>query len=81
MKIRTIPLPLDGGGCGWGWTFELLSPLTSILSRKGRGGIFYVIPIPNDLQDSPSLRILNIGIYLVMGAWNLVLKHFLLPFP
>jgi len=49
MKIRTIPLPLDGGGCGWGWTFELLSPLTSILSRKGRGGIFYVIPI-SDLK-------------------------------
>ncbi len=23
---KAISLPLDGGGCGWGWTFEHLSP-------------------------------------------------------
>ncbi len=45
MKIITIPLPLDGGGCGWGRKGIKIPP-TLILPRKGGGdkfkvGIFY----------------------------------------
>jgi hypothetical protein len=45
MKITTTPLPLDGGGCGWGW-IEWVTPHLNPPPQGGRmcsWVIFYVI--------------------------------------